>query len=461
MMHIGILGRIAICVVILLVLVWLIHTVYKSGYLPDGAFKDTYESMIQSAYRQYDKYIESPINLYSKTTGYENDDVVKIAVDKLERTEHAHKINESNGQILSTTANDAAVNAFVLAELNRFNIAPNLPDLERIDTMIKADQMYARALRRIQNNAQNVVQYNTITDPTPETMLFRIEDYMRDRNIPIQHTIDDARRDIRTARKKITPKKQYFAPRVIRNDPQNVHDTGLNNDLKTKFAKIQNSNQIDELMAGAGNYQKPTLDNIEYELKNSALDKNKKQHIQMIIDLAKNKNIISSLNTTDDNVLIEVWRRINSAENINNRDELKKSLWDSMASAVEKNYSDEYNAVCTVGRVCRILDSLTLLDASPQIAAAPKTTEILRNEIFEKSGVILQNRIKNAEQIVNKVYEFGQDEATLEPSDKAKLDEFKKSVKEEISTTIKLDYPNSKPDIIEKIIQDAQAGVDI
>jgi hypothetical protein len=451
MYEIGTLGWIAIAVVIIIVLVWMTRYAYNHGYLPEGVFKDTYESMIASAYRSYDKYIESPANLWTRAVGYENDETVQLAIQKATKLEEMHHANSNN---LKTSAADAVNNAFILAELNRYNVAPNADPEQQLAALDLADTMYRRTVNRISNNPITVAR----NDDHTEAILERINEYARTvDDITFQPQINIARNNIRAARVQITKdKSKYYAPKPIRNDPQNVHDTELTHDIRVKFNLIIDKNNTDLQEIGSNNYNQPTIKDIQVELNRSNLAEIERENATKILNIMAQRSSISSLNTTEDKVILEIWKRINSPDNLVNRDELKNSLWQSLASGMEKNYRDEYTSVCTTGRCSRAIDSLTLMDNDTELAKPLQTVETLRNEILSKSYIILQDALKTSP--IAAVYN-GTDPETDE--NRQALNEFKESVKQKIADTINQDYPAAKPDTLANIIKDAQSGVDI
>jgi hypothetical protein len=454
MYKIGTIGWIVIAVLVILVLIWITHSAYTRGYMPEGVFKDTYESMIVSAHRSYDKYIESPANLWTRSIGYENDEPVQLAIAKATKLEEMHHANSSR---LATTAADAANNSFILAELNRYNVAPNADDdTTRQNALDQADIMYRRTLSRIRNNTLTVAR----DDDHTEAILERINEYATTVNDNLFHpVIEQTRAGVRAARVQLADKKNksvYFEPKPIRNDPQNVHDTELTHDIKVKYNKIIEKNKEDAASIGTYNYKQPTFADIRIELNRADLSETDRENAFHILNIIAGGSSITALNTTEDKVLLEIWKRIHSPENQDNRENLKNSLWQSLSSGMEKNYNGEYRSVCTSGRTSRIVDSLTLMDNDDSLAKPLQTVETLRNEILSKSYVILQTALKDSP--VSAVYNGTEPETD---ENRQALVEFKNFVKQNIADTIHRDYPDAKPDTLDNIIKDAQAGVEI
>lgn len=470
MESLGTFGKVAIILIIILLLIWILHTSYKTGYMPDGVFRESYESMVLSANRQYDKYFESPETLYTKTIGYNNDDVAKTAISKAERLERSHETNELNGTT-AESANNAAVNAFILGDLYRYNVAPALVNTGSAhrDANEKASKYYRKALRRITQYAPLVVEQNVRVDqPTPEHIVDRLQQLVDDPDIilnaDIQRDIIAAQNRIRGARvnapragHKDAAVATYFERRDVRNDPQNVHDSNITQSLKHKYDKILESNANADLRALATtldevNYLVPSKEQIETALNDSTLDDKKKRKARNILKHISPNNSISSLGTDEETVLLETWRRIHSPDNVAQKTNLRVALFDSLASAIEENSSGEQK-VCVTGRCGRIIDSLTLLDSSKDLSEPVKTTEILRNEIMMKAHKVFQDELKKAPQDIQNVYNGTVDTAPM-------LEAFKADAKKAIHDSIVRDYPEGTT-AISNIINDAKAGIDI
>jgi hypothetical protein len=471
MNDIGTAGLVALIVIVLLVLIWIIYTVTKSGYMPNGVFRDTYDSMIVSAHKGYDKYFESPENMYSKTIGHVNDGAAKIALSKSLKAEDAHIANEQVLGALDVSANDAAMNAFIIAELYRFNIAPNLSGAKQEKALDSANMYYARSLRRVIQNANAVVDFNGNQNrQTPEGIIDRIAGF-NDFNWT---DVEIARNEVRTARQnqattvgtittQINPKikrdrklgrAKYYEAKKIRNDPQNVHDTNVIGVNKNKFDTI--------LRRNANITHRGSRDEIISAINASSMSDIKKQNAMTILNSMSASNNITSLgDVSEEKVVLEVWKRINSPDNQERRSDLINSLCESLASGMEKNYDGDYAKVCTIGKVSRVLDSLTLMDSSPEISEPVKTTEMIRNEIFGKAHHILQENLKNAPKAVSDAY--NSPTASLGHSDDRDhpngLEKFIVDTKNLIAEVIRAEYQHVPQ--LDSIIKDAQAGVDI
>lgn len=461
-MEIGLAGKIAIAILLVLLLIWIMHTTYKTGYMPDGAFRDTYESMVFSTNKQYDKYFESPLNMYNKTTGHEDDDAAQIAILKALSIESAHNTNDLQGT-LATTAGDAAVNAFLLGDLYQFNEA----------NKEAADIYYRRALRRIGKHAPIVIAQEVVSTqnpPTPEHILDHIADFYDTNQLQQQQIFDElqeARDEVRYARilaaktkkrSSILPPRTaaraaYFEDRAIRNDPQNTHDSTVTHDYKVKLDLMKRLNDTSPSLLT----KDPTAKDIEDALRQSSMDDKKKARaMDVLATMVANKSgRISSLDASESEVLSHVWKRIHSVDNQSRQAILKDAFFDALSDSMERRYDGQYSKVCSTGRTERMIDSLTLSDTSERLSAPTKTSEMLRNEIFAKAHTILQTELHNASDAVQQAYAGASDE------NPPGMTEFKNATKKLIHDTLLTDYKDTKPEVLSNLIKDAQAGVDI
>jgi Skp family chaperone for outer membrane proteins len=149
--------------------------------------------------------------------------------------------------------------------------------------------------------------------------------------------------------------------------------------------------------------------------------------------------ILSKYNCTEKAILDEVWKRINSKANEKNYDELYKALAVNIEDG--KNY-------CTVGRVDRILDTLTLLDVDPLINTPTKTLDILRKEILEKAYKMLQDALKE------KPIEF---QTLYNETETKETKEFTTVVLDNIKTYVYETYKDDK-ETLDRILKEVEAG---
>lgn len=459
---------VAIIILIIIILIWIMATLGKTGYLPEGVFRDTYDSMIVSAHRQYDKYFEDPCNIYLNTIGYQNDDVAKLALKRCKQRNSTHNINEKAGRLSRKGANDAAVNSFIIGDILRYNVLPNLPEVERTATLAEATAYYGQALQRINNYPRSIATETKQNQPSVDTMLYRIQEFYDDINQPLPYQIDNIRNDIRNIRaqqhtlkkskkpkklkkSKINPQKELYYKIDIHSSPQNVHDTNVSYDLKNKYQLIVDSNAADSTQV----QNSINLNTIRSFIQKSNIDNDKKKDALSIVDLASRSGHINNLDTTEDQVLLETWKRTESPENVNVKDTLQNAVVDALVHCYETNYGDA-KSVCINGRCGRIIDSLTVLDNNKDISQPIKTVDILKSEIFMKSYNILQKELEKVPKEVADVYN-GVAQPT--PELQKRVSDFENSTAELLEKTIRNDYPDTKASVLDNIIADAKAGI--
>lgn len=180
-------------------------------------------------------------------------------------------------------------------------------------------------------------------------------------------------------------------------DMQSVHDSSISQSMRDSFHNIKNYNAA------------------EYgPLSHSAVDRSMK-------NLKETFNTLSGGNTqsgggyrkvlqtssaglkvhdvgTESEVIVEIWRRINSADNAQNKNDMQQSLYESMNDCVENG-----SLVCTQGRVTRMLQSMAHMDNDSTIGVM-KSTESIRNEAYKNAASILNRNIEVLSEKNQKLY---------------------------------------------------------
>lgn len=453
------------------------------------------ESMKNSVSKTYDSYFTSAADMYEKTVGYVNDDAAKMALDKSKQKDKMYTRNEHLGLLSEKNTADAAATSFMLADLYRFNVAPNDDNPDQFEQL--AAEQYAAALRRIALNPLGAVNAVDIHMPPAEFMIDRAEDFYED--YVVRQTLQDAdpaerfvmptiqeiaqlRDDVRNARvvaagnaatenrkpkratrrarrgEKLTEKQlvqdNYFGERDIRNDPQNVHETQVNKDMVRIYRNIQYRN--DQNMENA--MPQTSIEELrDYAKRHNFGSPEKQRRALQTINKMAEGNFISTLNAKENEILGNVWNRVNSAENMENRDGLRSSLMDSLSECVERGYNGGDYQVCASGRTARVLGAMTLLDTNESISTPMKTAEILRNEVFSKSYKIIQDALKETDDETARGYNGALESPA--PDVEYKVGQFVEAVKGRIAETLRADYADVDPGVIDNLIKDAQAGV--
>lgn len=439
-------SKILLSVIIILVIIWLLYMIIKTKYIPDGSFRDTYENMIISAHRKYDHIFQNPNTLYNNTIGYENDKIVEMALKKSIRQEKLHTRNENKNRLSHKHVNDAVTSAFITGNLLRYNVAENTNPNTRDTILNNVNQYYNRALNRIHNNPGAAIVERDTNRPRLEHIINTISEFYNERNIPID--VSETRNRLRKARIiEAGNADTYFSPKHIRSDPQNVHDSNVTSDIYKKFTNIKLKN-LSENKFSDPNELFSVIKN------DSSLSNEQKSRANKTLDYLFKGHPITSLHSDGTEVLSNIWARINSSENEPVKEQLTKSLIDSLINSNEKNSSGEYKLACTTGVCSRVIDSLTLLDTDSDISSPIKNTEILRNEIFSKAHKVMKDTISAASADYQQAY----NSTKTDPDTLDKISKLEIRILNNIDS-IRLEYPNTNSDILNTIIDDAKAGI--
>jgi len=196
---------------------------------------------------------------------------------------------------------------------------------------------------------------------------------------------------------KSKPKKEAKVAAIDRKeqwtiDVQNVHDTQINKKLREHFVRIKeyNTTEYGELTHAA---VEGVIDSIKkYIRKNSNGDDrrtegNRNTNAMNIVNGAARGLSVMGVGTEQE-VIVELWRRINSKDNDSNVDELKKSFVESMDNCVQGG-----NVVCTQGRVTNMVQSLAHMDKDEELGLM-RTTEAIRNAVYKDASSILNRNLE-------------------------------------------------------------------
>jgi hypothetical protein len=160
-------------------------------------------------------------------------------------------------------------------------------------------------------------------------------------------------------------------------DPQNVHDSVVNGDLKYTLGRIKsNEVSLSEIRA--------------YVDKNYPKSKASKAH--KVIDKMAEGGTVYAYGETEDNVLAYTWNRCKDTKNKNNSNDMFNAVVDSLVDSVEND-----TVVCANGRCARVLGSLVTLDYDPTVGKTA-TLEAYRNQIFQETKDLITTEITSAKQ---------------------------------------------------------------
>lgn len=213
----------------------------------------------------------------------------------------------------------------------------------------------------------------------------------------------------------LLPFKKHNLNIEIKSSSQNVHDTNVNDELSNRYQIIKNSQLAND---SDGRLFTNMIDFI---------DKNdKKKNIVKNFDYDEE---ISRFKDQESNIWYTVWKRIHAPENSDNIESLKNSFRDAVIDCTEDG-----STVCTVGRVTRALNSLTLMDKNTNIATPVKTDDIERKEVYDKAYTILQRELDKMGSKFKESYESGEMTNTEVFDDKVK-----EAIKQEVGQSKYLD----------------------
>lgn len=240
------------------------------------------------------------------------------------------------------------------------------------------------------------------------------------------------------------PVREANIEHIVRNDPENVHDSNVQDQLSQKYKRVKQLNK---------NISTGTDDSIN-EILSIFTDKEMKNGKAPTVfnRMLNNNDRVSKLdNDYEKDILINIWKRINHPHNTENRTQ----LIDSFKDAINDCYKDG-STVCISGRTARILDSLTLLDNDPIINDQLKTNDLIKKEILDRSHVIVKNSLDNMSKEDKDIYEG----TIKDPILSQRLPEIEDHLKTTLRNTLETEYKDIiKPDKLERLIIDASYGV--
>ena len=158
---------------------------------------------------------------------------------------------------------------------------------------------------------------------------------------------------------------------VHTNDTQNVHDSSVNRQVKA----------ILEIIISETSDKRHCIEEIvEFYKGRSDYDL-----FTEVIDVIRQSEFVIMIGISDKQVLELIWKRIHNPINEKNKDNLLDAFYLNLLECHENG-----SVVCANGRVCRMINSLSTLDANPKTWELMKLEDI-RNMIFDKTRKIIQD----------------------------------------------------------------------
>lgn len=204
--------------------------------------------------------------------------------------------------------------------------------------------------------------------------------------------------------------QQIEAKVKFHTDAQNVHDETLIKCVNSQFNKIKGYNSKDPATYATD------LGSFEKYLTEKGTDKAKD-----VYRFITQVNSPWDGNLKETEILTEVWKRINSTPNQNNRQLLAESLIEKL-----ENIEQAHGKVCISGRVPNYISSLHTLDADPELGML-KNKEAYRNEFLVKVAHATDLELKKLPEDQMKTYNDGGSSTEIKGSVdaiKGKIDEF-------------------------------------
>jgi hypothetical protein len=187
-------------------------------------------------------------------------------------------------------------------------------------------------------------------------------------------------RAVASANNHLQASQNYLKESIVyANDPQNVHDTKVNDKLRATLATFRTSwdgtDYINDIRGAVGHYCRD--------------DKaHKADAARQAINRMDLGDTIYTYNETERNILNIVWARTLDPRNEAAKELMQEAIFDALADCVENG-----TMVCINGRASRVLNSLTLLDCDPSTGAA-RTFAAYKNQIFEETKRIIEDTLK-------------------------------------------------------------------
>ena len=254
-----------------------------------------------------------------------------------------------------------------LNNLHKLKFLHKLKNLNQLDNLNQLNQINNL------NNLNNLDPPNQLNPPNSPNQTNQLN-YLnqQEQNHQEQNNNNTNENKENKILKNINDKKFWIS------DSQNVHDSFLSDEFVQQYELIHNQNNQ--------NNQNINYKNIIdfFHLKcNNEIEKTKLNKFTKILD--NNYKFDNNINEQD--VLIEIWKRSLDPKNKDNKDNIQNALFDNMLDCIENN-----NVVCIRGRTPKLWQSLALLDYNKNIGIL-KSKQLIKNEIYEKCGKIINDTI--------------------------------------------------------------------
>lgn len=309
-------------------------------------------------------------------------------------------------------------------KINNKRVLNNVVDKYMTSLLSLDNELDWFELDQIENFAERHINI-MVENPQYDTF---IETVLKSRPEKVKKTVQDSKKA--SSNKKESFENYVDSNVTFTNDVQNVHDSAVNEQLRTLFNKLKEETPpvIDK---------KQVTDEITEHINTTRDKKDKEKALYSLKNMASDK-FNSTINTTEDNLVNLVWNRSKMPLNYENKHLIQDAVVDSLIDMSSKNDS----IVCSNGRCARMLESLVCTDAETDIVTGVMTTEQIRNDILQKSNEILQTTIETEKDSKDKNIKnvaLSYCDPSIENSEKHET-EFKDKVKQKIHDFIYENY---------------------
>lgn len=253
------------------------------------------------------------------------------------------------------------------------------------------ENIYTEQQRLMRNDHINydILDMITTEDIALQLALMTLGDTINE-NAPIIRTdtindrIERAKEDSATRVEAVN--KAFDEATVYSNNPQNVHDSKVNSDLRAVLDKLKSTAPINicpnECIREITDYINASEDDF--------ISRNREQALRGV-NKAAEAIYISTFADTEQNILAYTWERCKHKRNSANELLMKDAVVTALIDGIENS-----TQVCINGRCARILNSLATLDYDYDISTGALTLEAYRNQIFQETKLIINREIDNA-----------------------------------------------------------------
>lgn len=203
----------------------------------------------------------------------------------------------------------------------------------------------------------------------------------------------------------------------LTSDNQNVHDSSVNNDLRRMLDIIERDNEQYGVAVSPSTYEREIREAI------GKLPTDRQQAAKTTLAAMLGGVAVSTYNTTEPNVLYNVWSRTHHPANIANKtvDNLRESIVDALYDASKDG------TVCVNGRCGRVIEALAAVDSDRRLDGV-KTTEAYKAEIFDRARQLIDSHVESIKDVpaMSEIYKSYSDPSVDPPQEQ--VERFKAEV---------------------------------